>query len=1106
MRALRLPLFFLGIFISLQFLLSCSTGAKEAKEETKEPLPLFRRLPHERTGVTFSNILKESPELNILTFEYFANGGGVAIGDINNDDLPDLYFTGNMGPNRLYLNGGDFRFRDITKESGTDGGPGWSNGVVMEDINQDGYLDIYVCRSGGFSEELRKNQLFINNGDNTFSEKAEDFGLAIPSYSTHAAFVDYDRDGDLDMYLLNHNISAPENLSPTELKEMYDPLAGDKFLENQDGVFFDVSQKVGIHQNPIGYGLGVGISDLDKNGFPDVYICNDFLEHDYLYMNNGDGTFTEKLKDYIKHASNYSMGCDIADIDNDGLQDIFVLDMAPADNYSSKTNMAGMNPERFFGAVNTGFHYQYMINTLQWNRGRNVYSEIAFYSGLAKTDWSWAPLFYDLDNDGLKDAFVTNGYKMNSRNKDFEKIEMKYFERVRNTPTENHAPLIRELLEKMPEIKIPNYVFKNEGDLKFRNMISSWGMQDASFSNGAAFGDLDLDGDLDLVINNISQEAFIYENQTSNPSARIKLRGPKENVNGIGARITLKQGTSVQFLENYTSRGYMSSNDPIVHFGLPEEDAKVEIEVIWSDGKRSSLETDPKNARIEIDYNKAESFNEIGHEMDYPFKERSAEMGIDFLHQENDFNDFEREILLPHRMSTLGPSVSVGDINADGLDDFFVGNGAGFSAIMYLQQETGKFESTNKDLWASEAVYEDIGSAFFDLENDGDLDLYVVSGGTRREEGASIYQDRVYLNDGLGNFSRANGILPKEGISGGAVLPFDMDEDGDIDLFIGGRVIPGKYPFAPESQILENQNGSYKKTDPERLSSLQFSGMVSSAVWADINGDAKKELVVAGEWMPVLAYQNSGGEWILVDTLAPTGWWYHLISVDLNNDGVEEIICGNLGSNYKYKASESEPFHVFSGDLDGSGTNDIYLGYHQEGQVFPVRGRECSSQQMPFISEKFKSYSDFGKADIFQVLGESAEGALHLQAKEFRSGWLNFTQEDPFKPFPFEVQLSAVQGIVNLDLDRDGFQDLVMAGNLYGSEVETPRNDAGIGSVLLSENGTGFYPMAYLKSNFFADGDVKCLRKIDLANGKTGIIVARNSGRLSLFEISINVP
>ncbi len=1093
------------LFLALFFSISCHEVQEESKATTKEESkPLFRRLSYQRTGIQFANLLKESLQLNFLTFEYFANGAGLSIGDINNDGLPDLYFTGNMGPNRLYLNQGGLKFVDITRESGTNGGMGWSNGTNMIDINNDGWLDIYVCRSGNFSVEMRKNQLFLNNGDNTFREAAKEFGIDSEAYSTQSAFLDYDQDGDLDLYLLNQNISAPFKIHPLALKEKYDPLVGDQFFENRNGKFIEISKEVGLFQNPIGFGLGVAVGDLNNDDFPDLYVCNDYLEQDYLYLNSGKGNFKESLKTSTAHTSNFSMGCDISDFNNDGRPDIFVADMAPEDNYSSKTNMAGMNPERFNKAVENGFHYQYMINTLQMNQGMSVFSEVAQMTGLDKTDWSWAPLFVDLNNDGLKDALITNGYRMNSRNKDFEKVKMRYYKAVEKDPYSTHDKLIAQILELTPEIKIPNYVFENVGDLKFEQRIKEWGFHEKSFSNGVAYADLDLDGDLDIVINNIDQEVFLYENLAEGNYLRIKTKGSSQNPNGIGAKVIVRHGTQMQYQENYMSRGYLSSIEPIIHFGIPANVEKIDLEVIWSKDKHQIIKGAAVNQVIEVDFENAVNRKQKANNTERLFAENSRARGINFIHEEDPYDDFKKEILLPHKMSTLGPGIATGDINGDGLEDFFVGNASGYPAALYIQDKDGQFSKSMTSLWQKEAKYEDMDAEFIDIENDGDLDLYVVSGGNHLAENSDLYNDRLYINDGEGNYSRSSSSIPVLNSSGSCVIPEDFNGDGFIDLFVGGRVVPGRYPFPPKSYLLKNEGGG--KFQELSIPEMENLGMVTSALWMDLNNDQKKDLVVAGEWMPVQAFLNNGEILELKKEALfenSEGWWFSLSKADLDNDGDEDLIAGNLGLNYKYKAKVDQPFHIYSGDLDQSGSNDIYLGYFQEGKIFPVRGRECSSQQMPFVKDKFTTYSDFGKATIDEVLGEAADGALHYQAYQFASMilWNENGNFNP-QPLPISSQISAITSTMALDINEDGVLDIVAVGNLQGSEIETPRNDAGIGSILIGNKNKRFAPLDLENSGFLAAGDVKSMARIKLANGSYGILIARNSGKLSFFELN----
>ncbi|NNM16100.1 MAG: VCBS repeat-containing protein, partial [Bacteroidia bacterium] len=1055
----------LRVILIIASLCFSSCTSKENKSDVKkdEDIQLFTKIPYTESGVDFINKLTQNVQVNILTFKYFFNGGGVALGDINNDGLVDLYFTGNIGPNRLFLNKGNFKFVDITQAAGVDGSRGWANGATMVDINNDGFLDIYVCRSGAFEPVARANQLFINNGNNTFTNRAAEYGLNDMGYSTHATFFDYDLDGDLDMYLLNHNVVFTNDRPIEELKNTADKYVGDKLYKNENGKFIDASKEAGIKQPVISYGLGVGVGDLNSDGFPDIYVCNDFTERDYMYINNGDGTFSETLKSSTGHTSNFSMGVDIADFNNDGLSDILVADMAAEDNYRSKTNMSGMNPEKFWKAVDGGFHYQYMVNTLQLNRGENKFSEIGQLAGIPYTDWSWSPLFADLDNDGWKDIFITNGYRRASRNNDFIKQKEYYFKQIEEDPNVNQAELIQKILSLMPEDKLPNYVYKNNGDLTFTKKSGAWGVGELSYSNGSAMADLDNDGDLDLVINNIDEASTIYRNNAEQFQAsnylKIKLKGSKNNRQGIGSTVTISSIGSKQKVEFYPSRGYLSCMEDLIHFGLADNKRIEELEIKWPDGKKQVLKDVKSNQLLTLSYSDAtQGVNNTPKRASY-FSNITGSSKINFKHIENKYDDFKDEILIPHKMSTLGPCLAIADVNGDGLDDFYIGGARNQSGELFIQSTESTFTSSGKSVWNNDKRHEDMGAAFFDVDSDGDVDLYVGSGGSEEADGSAYYKDRLYLNDGNGNFSKSRDQLPGTSISSSCVMPYDFDKDGDLDLFVGGRMIPGKYPFPASSKLLRNNNGVFKDVTNDLAPELSELGMVTSALWTDINNDKQMDLIVTGEWMPITIFINENNKFSKSRATGienATGWWFSLSEADIDGDGDKDMIAGNLGLNYKYKTSVLEPFQVYCHDFDSNGTLDIYLGYFQQGKLFPVRGRECSTQQMPFVSEKFGNYDAFGKATLPEVLGEQTEQALHYEAKTFATSIIENNGDGTFKliELPAEAQFSSVNGIVVDDINNDSHPDLILAGNLFGSEVETPRNDASIGCVLLN-NGKG---------------------------------------------------
>lgn len=1099
--------------------------------------PLFTLMDASKTKLNFINLINESPTVNGIVYEYLYNGGGVAVGDLNNDDLPDMYFISNLYSNKLFINQGNLVFEETTLPSNVKGNEGFPTGVSMVDINSDGLLDIYICKSGNYpNPDDRRNELYVNQGNNTegipiFNEAASEYGLDLPHYSTQASFFDYDRDGDLDMFLINHGIE-PADVEPNvkKLLNTKSPYSSERLYRNDNGKFTDVSKESGIIDNAIGFGLGIAIGDMNNDGWPDILVGHDYSEKDHLYINQKDGTYKEAIKKATNHISNFSMGNDIGDINNDGLLDFISVDMVSNNNYDLKTNMSGMNPQRFNDLVDAGLHHQYMFNALQLNNGTSLnndipaFSEIAKFAGISHTNWSWAPLLFDMDNDGWQDLFVSNGIVRSFRNNDFVAYKRKRVAELYKTleQSKHSDSLIKkyyeDLLAVMPEKKEVNLLYLNNRDFTFSSRNDDWKLTMPTCTNGAAYADLDNDGDLDIIGNNINDAAFVYRNNSSelNPKKsnfiKIKLKGPKRNTVGIGSRVTIETDSIKQTKELYLARGFQSSVSEILHFGLGSATTIQRLSIVWPDGKSQTLRGLNVNEQMTLNYTEATDRNIQDAENENKVFNTIDKMDIPFSHQENNFDDFEREILLPHRFSQNGPALAIGDVNNDGLDDFYIGGAKNQASSLFIQQKEGTFTSVLNELWKKDQGHEDIAAEFFDADGDGDLDLYVVSGGNEEKEQDAYYRDRFYENTGKGKFLKASDAIPDIRMSGSCVTAADFDNDGDLDLFVGGKTVPGKYPLPASSVLLKNESreGKIKFVDvtKDMAPFMTDLGMVSDAEWVDIDNDNTLDLLIVGEWMPIMVIKNVGDKFV---DLTPKsglenqiGWWFSIATGDFDKDGDMDFIVGNLGKNYKYKATQEEQFEVFAKDFDRNGSLDIVFGYHEKGKVFPLRGRECSSNQMPFIKEKFPSYHEYGIADMPTVYGkENLENALHYSANTFATSYIENLGNLKFKTHELEgiAQFSSVNSILIDDFNEDGNLDAVLSGNLYQAEVETPRNDAGYG-VLLEGNGKGQFISRFPnQSGLFVKGDVKNASIINTASKKSKrIVFAKNDNAIQVVE------
>ena len=1066
-------------------------------------------MPSSVTGINFKNPLKETEQFNVLNYGYLYNGGGVAIGDINNDGLSDIYFTGNMVGSRLYINQGNFNFKEIAEQAGVFAEGYWNTGTTMADVNADGLIDIYVCRSAAKNPDSRKNLLFINNGDMTFTEMGDQYGVDDSGYTTQAAFFDYDRDGDLDLYILNHSTQEYAGLGKISRhhKKQKNKSYSDKLMRNDNGKFVDVSDQVGLISNILGFGLGVAISDLNNDGWLDLYISNDYNEQDYLYLNNGDGTFSERLEDYIGHISLYSMGSDIADINNDGLTDIMTLDMLPEGNYRIKMTSGPDNFEKLSHLDKNGFYHQTMRNMLQLNRGGDYFSEIGQFSGVSNTDWSWASLFTDLDNDGFKDLFITNGYRKDYTNMDFMNYVVQ--EKINERKTKEKIKLT-ELIEKMPSTVEENYTYKNNGDLTFSKMNKDWGLDQKTLSNGAAYADLDNDGDMDLIVNNIDEKAFIYRNNaekfTQNNFVKITLQGSEKNRLGIGAKVKVTAGGMTQTQELLNTRGYQSSVDFNLIFGIGKSTNVDQLEVIWPNQKKQIITNVQPNQIITL-FQK-DAVNGLKIEKDTETKLFKEVTKIDFTHKENNYNDFKREIMLPHMLSTLGPKLAVGDVNKDGIEDVFIGGAKGSAGGIYLQTRSGDFIKSNKIDLHSDAFSEDMGAIFFDADGDRDLDLYVVSGGNEFEKTDPALKDRLYINSGKGNFFKSKNNLPDFTSSGSVVKAYDFDNDGDQDLFVGGRVLPNEYPFAPNSYLLENNGkGIFKDVTDEKAPGLKNIGMVSDALWTDYNGDNQMDLMLVGEWMPITLLTNKNGTFQNITNEVgfndTEGWWNCIVQGDFDQDGDMDYVAGNFGLNSQLTTSIEQPVSIYAKDYDNNGSVDPILSCYDEGKNYPVFSKDDIQQQLTFLKNRFVRYNEYAGLTVDQVFTtDELEGSKVLFAKNFKTSYIENLGNGQFKisVLPKEVQLSPIYGVNTGDFDQDGNLDIVMGGNFTASRVKFGHYDA-IRGICLLGNGKGqFSYKDASETGLMLAGEVRNIKKIISARGEEFLIFSRNNNTPKIYK------
>lgn len=1084
--------------LTLLLICSCQNDRVTKKEATEGTL--FTLLENEQTKIDFNNSVKETNDFHALNYPYVYNGGGVAIADVNNDGLEDIYFTSNQGSNKLYLNKGDFEFEDVTDKAGVADNGGWTTGVSMIDINNDGWMDIYVSKSASLkSNELRRNKLFVNQKDGTFKEEAQKWGIDDDGFSIQSYFFDYDKDGDLDMYLVNHRNDFTNSINLDNIlkdKNFY-PQTSDHLYRNDGNIFTDVTLESGLVNKE--FSLSASIGDFNNDGWLDVYVANDFITPDKLYINNQDGTFVNQANTRFKHTSYSSMGSDYADMNNDLLPDLFVADMSAEDHRRGKENMASMNTNGFWKTVRSGFHYNYMSNILNLNNGNGYFSDIAAYAGVSKTDWSWGPLIADFDNDGFKDIFVTNGIKRELANQDFG-----HFIKDPKNDTILDVPIV-QVLDYLPSTKIQNYAFKNGGDLSFTKVISEWGFEKEVNSNGVAYADLDNDGDLDLVVNNLDDIASVYRNNSTNNFINIKLVGNNKNINAIGAKVKVYTERLQQYQEMFLSRGYQSSVSPILNFGFGDEETIKRIEIVWGDGKVTIADNLKVNRSLTFEQKDANSVGETTQELPSNFTRLNpASLGIDFAHKETSFDDFSLQVLLPQKQSQQGPAFVVGDVNNDGLEDLFLGGDSGQPAELFLQNQKGTFNKLAQSIFEKDKAYEDHGAHFFDADGDGDLDLYVASGGYELKENDALLQDRLYINDGKGNFTKSD-KLPKMLSNTNAVTSFDYDGDGDLDLIVGGRVVPGKYPLASRSYILENTNGPFLDVTDKVASGFVDIGMVNDILLSDYDGDGDKDLMLVGEWMPITVFNNANGKFQKTDITSfesTSGWWNTITEIDFDNDGDMDYFVGNLGGNNKFRPSKEKPLHIYGNNFDDDSNYDMILSKLYDGNLVPVRGKECSTSQNPFVSEKIKTYKEFANSSLADIYGiDMLATSYHKEAHEFESVYLENKGNGTFevKRLPSVAQFGPTMSFVFMDINGDGHLDVLGSGAIHESEVETVRYDSNIGYILLGDSKGGLKP--YRDISFYNDYNAKDMKVVSVQN-KPYIFIANNNMPLTIFRIN----
>ena len=1082
---------------------------------------LFTTMPSAYTGIRFENHITESDAMNVFNYRNFYNGGGVAIGDLNGDGLPEVILGSNQDGPKVFLNEGKFRFRDITSAAGLAKHKLWTTGLTLADVNGDGRLDLYVSHAGNGDDASRRNELWINDGAGAdsvphFSEHASEYGIDDDGFTTHAAFFDYDRDGDLDLIVINNSPRPASSFGLRNVRNVRDHKGGDRLYRNDGGHFTDVSEKAGIFGSEVGFGLGLGVADLNRDGWPDIYISNDFFEHDYVYINQHDGTFVESMQARLPNSSYFSMGMDMADVDNDGQPDIYTTDMLPEDEYRLRTTSNFDGWDVYQAKLQNDYGHQFMRNMLQHNNADGTFSDVGQMAGVARTDWSWSALITDLDLDGRKDIFVTNGLLRDVTSQQY--LAFLADDETARRVTSGEKVDFMSLTKAMSTTPIPDYAFRNDGGMRFSNQAKAWGLDTPNISSGAAYGDLDGDGALDLVVNNANLESFVYRNNAraltpANHSLTVRLEGSGMNRFAIGSCVTVWAGGE-QFVQELSPvRGFQSSVDYALVFGLGTHGTVDSVTVRWPDGKytmRAGVAVNTAVTLRQADAGVAAPSAAVVRPM---LTNVTAQSAIGFVHKENEFVDFDRERLIPRMLSIEGPAAASADVNGDGLDDVYIGGAKDQPGQLLIQQPNGTFVSSSAGVFGADSIYEDVGAVFFDANGDKFPDLYVVSGGNEYAAGSSALQDRLYLNDGHGAFHKATDALPIESNSGSRVTAIDYDGDGDIDLFVGSRSIPWRYGIDPESMLLRNDGkGHFTNVTAQLAPDLMTVGMVSDAVWQDIDGDRRPDLIVVGEWMPITVFHNAGGGRLTKSTvrgLAQShGWWNRIVAGDFNGDGKVDFIVGNLGTNSRLHGTPAEPTTMFVKDFDGNGVEDQIVACYSAGKSYPLVLRDEMIKALPPLKVRFLSYEAYARAGVTDIFRpEELADAVQKQASIFESVLMRNNGDGSFTlvPLPIEAQVAPVYGIAARDVDGDGVMDVMLAGNFDGFKPDIARTSESYGLVLRGVKGGAFTAMSHLGSGFVVPGQSREILQLRSRAGEL-VFVARNNDRPLVFRLTARTP